>query len=73
MIVILKHHTLILAPEEAQEVETLANWQQENRGRVFASMALRGSGYVIASLGQREEPCREPVSINSRLVILSGG
>jgi predicted NAD-dependent protein-ADP-ribosyltransferase YbiA (DUF1768 family) len=65
MKVILKYHTLVLVAEEAQEVETLANWEEENRGHVFAGKASSESGYVMTSLGPREEACHEPVSINS--------
>ena len=65
MKVILKHHLLALAPEEAHEVESIAQWENAHRGHVFVCVATSGTGCVFKSLGAREEACREPVSISS--------
>ena len=67
MKVIMKSRCLVLVPEDADDKKSLDAWEKAHRGQVFIGMVSPGNALLLSSLGPREEACREPVFINSRV------
>ncbi len=67
MQVILSKNRLVLLPENEADSATLRAWEQENLGHAFVAAHPNGDAHVMTCLGPREEACREPINISSRV------
>lgn len=64
---LLKARHLIVVAESAAERAEVAAWNAVAQGHVFALLASSESAITLRSLGMREEACREPINIHSRV------
>lgn len=59
-------HLIVVAESAAERAETAA-WSAAAEGHVFTLLASSEGAITLRSLGMREEACREPINIHSRI------
>ena len=63
---VFKSNRLILVPENDEEAEQIAFWQDEAIGQVLALDDNIGTGVSLKLLGHRPDVCREPINVTSQ-------
>jgi predicted NAD-dependent protein-ADP-ribosyltransferase YbiA (DUF1768 family) len=62
----LKDGLVILSAESDDERASIGEWIEPVEGHVFFLVRQDGQTFRLASLGRREDACREPINVTSR-------